>query len=85
MRGVTLEELVEWVKKHEKHTWNHSAEFIKSSLRIKYLEFSLDTRDMKVWHVAANGSSGNEISIRDDNDGDHKTILDGLEFALKLK
>lgn len=86
MRGVTLKELTDWVEKNKHHTWmfENFDPNKKASLSIKYLRFSLDTRDMHVWSLEASGP-GDNFSVRDDNDGGDRTILDALDDWLKAE
>lgn len=88
MRGVTFEELSKWLKKNDHHTWNFDnktlKKVIKSTLKIKYLEFSIDTRDMHIWSINISGM-GEEFFIRDDNKDDGRTILDAAQDWLGEK
>lgn len=81
MRSVTLKELADWIDKNQNHTWNFERpNYQESDLRIKYLDFSLDTRDMTVWRVETKGA-GKDLFFRDDSDKG-ETILDALDKAL---
>lgn len=83
MRGVTIQELTKWLRKNEHRTWAFENFGKKgSTLEIKYLDFSIDTRDGMIWRVAIRGSGADEVAIRDDNERDKKTILDKLEEGL---
>lgn len=88
MRSVTLDELKKWLKKNAHRTWafdNFHPDKKDRTLQIKYLTFSLDTRDMRVWVVGFEGLGNREVAkaIRDTNDNDGKTILDELDEKLK--
>lgn len=86
MKGVTLQELSDWVEKNKERTWHfegfkdHKKE---RTLEIKYLSFSLDTRDMMVWTVEVEGMGGSVYSVRDDSKDDERTILDDLTSKLR--
>jgi hypothetical protein len=80
-----MKELTEWVDRNQHRTW-HWPNFGKTklSLEIKYLSFSLDTRDMTVWSLSYSGlgGGGKEIHIRDTRDDGDWTILNELEKNL---
>lgn len=78
-----MKELSEWVEKNRHRTW-HWPSHMKGerlTLEIKYLEFSLDTRDMTVWRLSTAGR-GPEVVIRDTKETGDWTILNELEAKL---
>ena len=83
-RPVTLQQLQDWVKANEGRTWywDRLDKAQKLSLEIKYLIFSLDTRDMEVWKISVDGA--NDIHVRDGEDFDG-TILELLDKKLDSK
>ena len=82
MRAVSIKELTDWIDKNKKHTWNFKDKnYSKKTLRMKYIDFSLDTRDMNVWMLTISGMR-DEFHVRDDNKEDGKTILDAAQEFL---
>lgn len=88
MKPVSMQELTDWVEKNKNHTWymgdGGGYDAIvdpdkPGSIAIKYLTFSLDTRDMKVYHVNAE-RLGVKCDFRDPGEG---TILDKLDGAIQ--
>lgn len=85
MREVTFDELHGWVRKNMHHTWYHGdgpSGFDPGdggSLAMKYINFSLDTRDMKVFRITLSGFGGKDFDFRDGGDG---SILDAAQEYL---
>jgi hypothetical protein len=81
-REVTLQELQDWIEKNKHRTWNHSQDttFEKRTLECKYIRFSLDTTDMKIFHIDVAGLGNSSIHFRDD-DKDW-SVLDLLDSKL---
>jgi hypothetical protein len=85
-KEVSLQELVDWVKKNEHRTWWRGPKqdlsgFDKRTLEMKYLRFNLDTRDMKVFSISVEGFTDTSgVDFRED-DRDW-TVLDLLEAKL---
>lgn len=81
-----MQELTDWIERNKWRTWNWENKMAGKdlTLEIKYLEFSLDTRDLTVWSVSASGLGGGDtvVSIRDTSDTGRITILDELESKL---
>ena len=79
-RPVSMQELTDWVEKNKHRTWHFENFGNGPSLEIKYLDFCLDTRDMKVFTIGVRGL-GEDFScdFREEFDG---SILDLLEHKL---
>lgn len=83
---VTMAQLTEWVEKNKHRTWNIPRSFKKEdgykqrTFEIKYIDFVLDTRDMKVFRLSTRSFANLECDFREDFNG---TILDLLEHKLK--
>lgn len=78
-KPVSLQELQDWVKANEHRTWYWPRLKKKKTLtlEIKYLNFSLDTRDMDLWRIWVDGSNREfDCSKHDEFEG---TILELLE------
>ena len=82
MRSVSVKELTDWIDKNKNHTWSfNDPDYLDKTLRMKYINFSIDTRDMNVWMLTIRGI-GDEFYVRDDNKEDGKTILDAAQEFL---
>lgn len=88
-KEVTVLELADWIEKNKHRCWAwDDPEYMKiprskKTLEIKYLNFSLDTRDMKIFHIDIRGAGDDfAVDFRDDNNNE-KSILDLLELKLK--
>lgn len=82
-KPVTMQELTDWVKANEHRTWHWPkiTNGLKSTMEIKYLSFSLDTRDMEVWSISVEGAGPDYHACdKDEFDG---TILELLESKLE--
>lgn len=84
-KAVLLSELVQWVENNKHRTWHREDEngnFIhglKRSGEVKYFTFQLDTRDMRVYHVTADGFEVTSASEGEEFEG---TVLELLEKKL---
>lgn len=80
--AVSVEQLAAWIKKNEHRTWSH-ANISKgkkmSTFEVKYIDFCLDTRDMKIFRLSTRSFSNVEADFREDFDGN---ILELLEKKL---
>lgn len=79
---VTVKQLADWVEKNKSRTWNWPSigKGKELTLEMKYIYFSLDTRDMEIWYIRTEGGGHPiEVSDKDEFDG---TILDLLEKRL---
>lgn len=47
----------------------------KKTMKAKYFDIQIDTRDMNVWGISVRGM-GDDFFVRDTNEKDDKTILD---------
>lgn len=85
-KEVTLQQLQDWIEKNEHRTWfwDGPTPCDDRTLEIKYLRFSLDTRDMKIFTVSIEGAGPNRFADFRDDDKDW-TILDLLESRLEPK
>lgn len=83
-KEVSLSQLREWIKKNEGRTWfwRGPTPHEKRTLEIKYLTFSLDTRDMRVFHIKVRGL-GDEFTVDFRDDKKDWTLLDLLQSKLK--
>lgn len=80
---VTMQQLTDWVEKNKHRTWNHDSMFKskkRSSFEIKYIDFTLDTRDMKVFGIRTRSFADLAVDFREDFDGN---ILELLEQKLE--
>lgn len=80
---ITLQELQQWIDKNQHRTWKHNSNVPtdRRTLEVKYLRFSLDTRDMKIFNIVTDGFGDCSADFRDD-DKDW-TLLDLLDSKLK--
>lgn len=82
-KAVSLKEFTDWIDKNIHRTWNHGPKMSKlmsRSLEIKYFYPSIDTRDMKVFHIRISGWGDDwDVNHCDKFDG---TILELLEKKL---
>jgi len=79
---VTMQQLTDWVEKNRHRTWNFDEKNMRKKLtmEIKYLHFTLDTRDMKIFHLSTRGAGIEfDVDFRDEFTG---TILESLEKKL---
>lgn len=82
-REVTLDELQIWINKNKKHFWGDGANGVKfddRTLKVKYIRFNLDTRDMKIFHISTQGFGNSEADFREEDSSE--TILDLLSKKL---
>lgn len=87
-KEITVSELGAWVEKNKHRVWGwEDPEFWKipdkkRTMEIKYLHFELDTRDMKIFHIAIRGAGPDrEVDFRDDKKD--WSLLELLESKLK--
>jgi len=85
LKEISLTQLTKWIKKNKHVTW--SLESWGSHgigkpgrLRGKYINFALDTRDMKIFRLTLRGA-GPDIAVdfRDEGEGN---LLDALDRIL---
>lgn len=90
LKEISINQLAAWIKKNPQVTWGPkswgSEQHGKPGhLRGKYIDFNLDTRDMKIFRLTLRGA-GEDIVVdfRDEGEG---TLLDQLEriFAKEKK
>lgn len=82
-KPVTIEQLGAWVKKNEHRTWNISnwkKGAKQRTFEVKYIDFTLDTRDMKIFRLSTRSFADLEADFREEFDG---TILELLEDKLE--
>lgn len=82
-KTVTLEEATAWIKANEHRTWSHYRRYnplgedLPCSMEMKYLYFSFDTRDQKVFYIKTD-----KDSVYGSHTDEHKTVLTALEARL---
>lgn len=87
-KAVLFSEVVAWVEKNKHRTWHREdaeGNFLPGLHRtneIKYFTFHLDTRDMRVYHIVAEGYDDLEVVASEKEDGFEGTILDLLDQKL---
>ncbi len=86
-KPVNLQQLRDWLNANEHRTWNHRAYMgigggKKKTFEIKYLHFTLDTRDGKIFQLSGRGLSG-EFAIDFRDDEKEWTLLEALEERLR--
>lgn len=84
LKEISLSQLNAWIKKNKHITWSPesfgSSPSKPGSLRGKYIDFNLDTRDMKIFRLTLRGAGENiVVDFRDPGEG---TLLDQLDRIL---
>jgi hypothetical protein len=90
-REVSLTELNEWLAKNLQRTWAWEPGLTDKTIfdapkphtkEIKYMNFALDTRDGRIFHITINGSGPDQaVDFRDDEKD--WSLLDLLDSKLR--